>query len=185
MSHGLDASQIAATEGPVVRPICMVRLDFPVQSVLAHSGVGTITYNSEDYLGVGNYGGISAVKEGLESRPYNISLSLSGIPTTLINEVLAEHYQGREAKIFIVLYDVEHQAIGAPVLIWKGKMDYPDIELGETATAAVSCRSWMADWDRPRVRRYSHADQQDRYPGDNCFEFVAQMIDKTLIWGRA
>lgn len=185
MSHGLTAEQITATAGAVIRPIYMASLDFPVIPLFVHSAVGTISFDGNDYLGLGQYGGIQGIKEGLESRPYEIMLTCSGIPTALIAEVLGEHYQGRAVKIYILLFDEAHQAIGVPKLIWKGSMDYPDIELGETATVTVSCRSRMADWDRPRIRRYSHEDQQDRYPGDNCFKYVVAMVDKVILWGRS
>ena len=58
-----------------------------------------------------------------------------------------------------------------------------DIDVGATATITVNAESRLADWDRPRVRRYNHEDQQIDYPGDMGFEFVPQMATKELRWG--
>ena len=185
MSHGLDTNQKAASAAPVIRPLLLARLDFVPLPVLVHSGIGTINYGGEDYLGIGSYGSVSGVKEGIESRPYDIQMTLSGIPTDYLSETMNEQYQGRAAHLAIALLNEDHQQIGTPKIIWKGKMDYPDIELGETAKITVSCRGRMADWDRPRIRRYSQEDQQSRYPDDNFFKYVAAMVDKTVIWGRS
>lgn len=57
-------------------------------------------------------------------------------------------------------------------------------EVGDTATITLSAESRMVTWDRPRTRRYNNEDQQSRYPGDRGFEYVAQMVEKSLIWGR-
>jgi len=42
----------------------------------------------------------------------------------------------------------------------------------------------LVDWERPRIRRYNNADQQVAFTGDKGFEFVPQMVEKELIWGR-
>ena len=60
-----------------------------------------------------------------------------------------------------------------------------NIEAGETATISISVESRLVDWERPRVHRYTNADQQIAYPGDKGLEFVAQMVEKELVWGRS
>jgi len=62
-------------------------------------------------------------------------------------------------------------------------MDTMDVELGTTASITVAAESRLADWDRPRVRRYNAADQNISYPSDKGFEFVPQMVEKSIRWG--
>jgi hypothetical protein len=41
----------------------------------------------------------------------------------------------------------------------------------------------LADWDRPRVRRYNAADQAITDSADKGFEFVPQMVERNIRWG--
>jgi hypothetical protein len=43
----------------------------------------------------------------------------------------------------------------------------------------------MIDLQRPRERRYTHEDQQIDHPGDMGFEYVSQLQELNLAWGKA
>ena len=58
-----------------------------------------------------------------------------------------------------------------------------DIKLGKTATVNITAESRLIDWARPRIRRYTNADQNERFPGDKGFEFVSDTTDKEIVWG--
>jgi hypothetical protein len=163
----------------------MARLDFASGIVAANTGVSTIPFGGDDYLGVGTFGDVSPVSESVASKPYSISLTLSGVPAALISVTLNEQYQGRDAKIFLAMLDSEHQLIADPVLLFRGRIDTMDMVIGETATISMTVQSRMADWDKPRVRRYNHEDQIVNHPTDKGFEFTPQMVERTLVWGRA
>lgn len=184
MTHDLTTPQQTASEAEVVRPILLARLAFDSGVVLAHTGVGDVVYDSETYLGVGGFGSISAVNEGLGVKPFGIQFILTGVDPALIAKVLADHYQGEEAKLMVGLLDSDHSLIGDPVILFVGRMDTTNIEIGETATIVVTAESRLVDWARPKIRRYSHEDQQDLYPDDLGFEFVATMVEKDISWGR-
>ncbi len=181
----IDASNVTASKAEVIRPIVLSRMDFSGGVLAINDSVMDISFNGDTYIGVGALGGISPVQEGVEPRPYSVSLSLSGIPTEYIAIALGQHYQGRDAKLYQVLLNEDHQVISVPTMLFNGRMDTMDISTGETATIAVTVNSRMADWDRPRVRRYNHEDQIAEYPEDMGLEFVADMVEKELVWGRS
>ena len=185
MSRGLSTAQRSAAAAPVVRPVMLVRLDFANQPVLAHTGLGDLVCNGETYKGVGNLGGIGAIKEGTQARSYGAQFTLSGIDPALVATVQVEHYRGRDVRVFQGLLDANYQLIGTPVQEWRGRMDYCDIQLGATASITMNAESRLADCDRARERRYTHEDQQDLYPGDQAFEFVAAMVNKDIVWGKS
>jgi hypothetical protein len=56
--------------------------------------------------------------------------------------------------------------------------------LNAAASVVKNLESRLVDWERARVRRYNDADQQAEYPGDLGLQFVEQMVEKQLIWGR-
>jgi hypothetical protein len=42
----------------------------------------------------------------------------------------------------------------------------------------------MIDWERPRMRRFTDADQKAHHPGDRGLEHVAEVASKEVVWGR-
>ena len=59
------------------------------------------------------------------------------------------------------------------------------ILLGSTQSEVLlTAENRLADWDRPRIRRYNDADQQSEYPGDLGMQFAEQMVNKTILWGK-
>ena len=185
MAREISSLTLAAGKAGVVRPVILARLDFASGSVRACSAPFNVGHEGETYTGVGNLGAISTVPEGAELQSYAVELTLSGIPSDLVTLALADQYQGREARLFLALLDEGHRLIGVPMLVFRGQMDTLDIELGKTATLTLIVQNRLADWERPRLRRYTHEDQQSEFPGDRGFEFVPQMAEKSIYWGRS
>jgi len=62
------------------------------------------------------------------------------------------------------------------------KMDQLTYQLGRTATIRLTAESRLADWSRPRVRRYNNADHQVLHPGDKFFEHVEKQVEAVHLW---
>jgi hypothetical protein len=184
MTRTIDAANITASEDIHVIPVLLISLDFSSGFVYVNNSGVNVSYGGNTYLGAGEMGEISEIEEGVEISPYSLNLSLSGIPAAYIAVALGEDYQGRDATISLALLDEDHQVIGAPTVMFDGLIDTMDIALGELATISVTVQSRLVDWDRPRARRYNHEDQIIEYPGDLGFEFVPQMVEKTIKWGQ-
>ena len=54
----------------------------------------------------------------------------------------------------------------------------------ETATIALNLENRLIVLDRAKERRYTHEDQQLSFAGDLGFEFVPDLQDKEIIWGK-
>ena len=126
------------------------------------------------------------------------------------NEVLAlaltEPYQGRQCKIyfglfskgkllqedgaFILLEDgsrivLELQELGLTE-IFAGYMDQMNInEQADTCDIELKVENKLIDLERARVRRYSSGYQKSVYPNDKGFDFVEDLQDKEIVWGRS
>lgn len=185
MGRDISQATIDASKEDVVIPVVMAYLDFSSSPVYVNSSPYSLMHDGNEYLGVGVFGGVSAVKEGTKTQAYGIDLTLSGIPSEFVSISMNEHYQGRDVKVFLGLLDHEHQLINSPVNIFSGRMDVMNLEMGETATITVTAESRLADWERVRARRYTHEDQVFRFPDDKGLEFIAVNSDKEIIWGRA
>ena len=164
--------------------ILMAELDFASGFVRVHTGVGDIAYAGNTYVGVGNLGGVERINESSELQASGVRLTLSGVPNDLVSVALSENYQGRAARLWIGLLNEQHTLIADPIGPFGYRMDSMSGEIGQMSTLVLTAEDIFADWDRPRVRRYSDADQKAEYPADRGFEHTAQMVEKTLFWGR-
>jgi len=97
---------------------------------------------------------------------------------------LAESYQGRAVLIRQGFLDDAYTIITSPVLQFSGLIDQMAITIGQTATITLSAEHKLVRWERPNVRRYTDADQQKLYPGDLGLQFISQVVEKEILWGR-
>lgn len=183
MSRDMTAAAITAAESEVVRVVLMADLDFESGHFRVHTGAGTLYFLGNPFIGIGDIGKVSELEETAQVQSSGLSLALSGIDPDLLSVALGENYQGRDVVLYLGLLDAGLQLIQDPVTLWRGRMDTMNIVLGETATITVTAKNPLADWDRPRVRRYNNEDQQAKYPGDLGLEFVEKSINKEILWG--
>jgi hypothetical protein len=118
---------------------------------------------------------------------------------------LSEPYQGRVCNIyfgtfsagnllqqdgtFILLQDgsrIELQTGEAGFNnIFSGYMDQMNIEDGpETCTIEVTVENKLIDLERQRIARFTSGYQTSVYPNDEGLEFLEDMQDRPLTWGK-
>ena len=180
--RGLDAANVAAAEAAVARPLLFALLDFDSAPLAVTNAPFDITWGGTSYRGVGQFGGVEAVDEGVELQAYRVGLRLNGVPASLAAIALGEHYQGRTATLSFGFLDEGHGLVATPFTLFRGRMDGMTISIGETASILLTVESRLADWERPRTRRYNDADQQQRYPGDRFCEFAERTAERNIIW---
>ena len=183
MTRTLTPAAESTFESGNVPMLCFVLMDFPSGFLRVNNSAVIINWGGEDWYGVGRLGSIDQIEEGATLESRGLKFRISGVPQANISTALGQQYQGRDCKVWLAPLTSDYAGIADPVLTFSGRMDVMDIELGNTATITVSAESRLADWDRPRTRRYTHEDQQLDYPGDLGFEFVPQMVEKELRWG--
>ena len=185
MARDLSVNNLAATTADVVAPVHFAELQFDSGTVRVHSRLGTLTWGGNDWIGLGRFGGASAVEETADLSRKTVTYTLSGIPGDLMSVVLDEHYQGRPARLYLGFLDtVTNQLLDTPELLDQGRMDVSDTDEGETCSISITAESRFAAWERPVIRRYTDADQQARFPGDRGLEFVSQAAQREVPWGR-
>ena len=166
-----------------VRAVLFVEMDFSSGFLRVNNSAQTIAWNSQNWLGVGGLGSVEAITESITLENRGLRFAISGVDPANIALALGTQYQGRACKVWFAPLSTDYATIADPVLVFFGRMDTMDITIAETATIMVSAESRLADWDRPRVRRYNAADQLRTSASDLGFAFVPQMVEKTLRWG--
>lgn len=99
-------------------------------------------------------------------------------PKRLGNTALQSLSAGADPRSFAVGRRIATSPVG-PFLF---KMDQLSFQLGQTATIRLTAESRLADWMRPRVRRYNNADHQVLYPADKFFEHTEKQVEAVHLW---
>lgn len=183
MSRNLNSAMASGLAGGSVYPVVLVLLTFRTGVRYVWSGVGSLVYAGNTYVGVGALGTISAVQEGTEVHADGITVALSGIDPALLAECMTDIRQGAPAKVWFGLLS-NGAILGAPYLIFSGQVDKPTIAPGaDEVTISLACESRMVNGQRARNRRYTAADQHLDYPTDTGMNWVEEMNDIAEIWG--
>lgn len=185
MTRTLTANAETASLAPQKIVVLFVELDCEDGFVRISSADRELTFSSMTFTGIGHLGKIAPFGEPTDLSVQGVTLEVTGIPSTYIDKAMSQKIQGRRARIWLGFLDTSTWAlIDAPVLIYRGRMDVMDVQLGESATVTVRIENRFADWDRPRIRRYTHSDQIARFPADKGLEFVTQTTEREIVWGR-
>ena len=166
--------------------LVLVELDFAGGTVQCCNAGYSFDWNGHTWLGLGQVGSINAIQEGKDLQMYGCVLNLTGIDSSLVSLSLdPTEYQGRMATIWLAPLDSSYQILADPIITFQGIMDVMPITMGDTATISLSIESKLIDWERPRARRYNHEDQISEFPEDMGMQYIPQMVEKELVWGRA
>lgn len=185
MARSLESAMSTAVVADLVRPIFLCQLAFPSGNVNLWSGIGDLTVDSVDYVGAGTLLGVSDISESSDVQANGVRVSLSGISSSMITKARDEDYQGRELKILLGAMDSSNSVIADPIVVFSGFMDTMMInDAGESAVISVTAENRLIEFEKTRVRRYTAEDQKIDYPNDKGLEFVAEMAEKEIIWGR-
>lgn len=183
MTRGLTTAVSTAVQQERVMRTVAAELLFSTGAVRVVAGPRDITIGGQTYLGIYTLGGISEVEETPELQAAALTLQLAGVPRDAINIAMTAQCQGRAGTIYEVIFDlVTEQPIGDPFIVFRGRMDNMQVDLGETATVRVSMTNRLADWGRPRIRRYTNEEHRRRYPSDPGFRFVTATASKEIVW---
>ena len=189
MSRSITTAFKNAIVDQVVRPLLACELEFSTGTLRFWNGYGDLTMtaggSSNTFTGLGDLMNVSAISESDQIEAIGASLSLTGIKSSLISAALSANYTNRNASIFLGLFDTSKSVISDVYTLFKGKMDIMKIDEGpESATIVLNLENRLIALDRARNRRYTHEDQQLSFSGDLGFEFVPDLQDKEIIWGK-
>ena len=185
MSRSLTTAMANASTADVVRPILLIDLAFSDGTVRYTTSDRDVVFNSNTYTATGQFASISAVEEGTELEANTITVGLNGIPSANLSLALGQTYQNRTGTVYLGFLDSSYALIADPFIAFQGRMNSMDGTLGKTCTIQLQIQSRLVDWDKARIRRYTNEDQQEFFSGDKGLEFVSEMVEKDLIWGRA
>lgn len=186
MARDLTVDVLAAIAAGTVQPFYLADVEFLSGHLYVWTGIGTLTWNSHSWLGVGTFGGVSAITQTADLAAENITLSLSGIPSDLVAAAIDECRQHFSVDVYLGFLDSAGAVVVDPIRAFAGRMDVPTIQDGgDTATISITAENPLIDLKRASERRYTHDDQQIDFPGDKGFQYVPAIQEWNGVWGKA
>jgi hypothetical protein len=183
MARSINASTLAEMEKYAVKISHLVSLDLASTVYLTDAG-HDISYDGNTYEASSHLLEIGSVNETSDVRVGTVNLTLSGVNQTFISAFLNASYIGAQALIYRVFLDVNGAIIGAPILIYDGRIDGFDINESKTdSTINVQFASHWSDFEKKSGRYTNPNSQALFFTGDKGFDFAANIV-KDLKWGR-
>ncbi len=183
--RAMTSDAIAAITSPMVRPALLVQATFASETIYFWSGLGTIVWNGQAWIGIGSLGSISTIEEGSTVEAKGINFSISGFDPSALGAVMGEFQVALPALVFLGFFDAAGALIDDPVCCFSGRMDKPTLDVsGTSATITINCENRLVEMNVSAERRYTHEDQQVDFPGDLGFQFVNSIQDSQIYFGR-
>ena len=158
-----------------------VELKFASGTLGLWNGYGDLTIDGQLYTGGGSLINVSAIEESADIGAKGVSMSLTGVSSSILATALTENYQYREANIYIGTID---SGTVSSYKAFSGRMDVMTInEQGETCTVSLTAESRLIDLERSRVRRWTSEDQKQIDSTDKGFEFINSLQEENIKWG--
>ena len=141
--------------------------------------------SSQTFTGQGDMLGVTEVEETSTLSMSGVTITLAGIKSSLISTALGANYTNRNGSIYLGLFDTSNNVIADVYTLFKGKMDVLNIQEGEeTSLITLNLESRLVTFEKPSNRMYTLEDQEVDFPNDIGFEFIPDLQDKEIIWGK-
>ena len=183
--QGLDSSivnRLGATEQSI---FLAVKAEFDTSDIMLWSGIGDIVINSQTYNGAGQLLSVGNAEDTFELKSTNMSISITGMDTTVLGFALTETYQNRPITVFLGYLMGGTNEVAGTLTLFKGRMTNLTItDAPEGANINIDAENRLVDLDRPCNFRYTKESQNFLHSGDTSLNRVASLQDKQIVWGK-
>ena len=170
-------------DGRVLRPVYFAQIDFPSGMLRVNSSDRNITYGGFLYTGVGNLGQVSDYAATTGTAATGLRLTLTGLPTSTTEQIANENVRNHIVTMALALLDSNYQIITGPFIWFIGRVDSLTVGVGRVTNVSLSATSRLINWAKASNGRYTHEDQQSKYPADKGFIFISKLAQRKLHWG--
>lgn len=187
MTRGFDAATLAALETDTAYPIIFVELGpfdstSPETIEYMHSGLGTITWNSTDWVGVGQIMMIDSVKESLGLSPQAVRLGVSAADADMISIALSTNYYRRPCKVYLGALSAG-ALLADPTMIFSGFIEDIDVTSGGGEDQiSITAESELIFFKRSRDVRFTANQLQTEFSGDEGLEYLESVAIQKVVW---
>ena len=178
----IDPALQQALQQDSVTPLMLLEITFKEGITRVHSGIGEVLFEGNVFLGVGDIGNVSVIRQASGNSPDRLTLTLSAFDATVRGEALKARYVGQPVKLWFAALN-ETWRIEASQMIWRGRISEGGVTVGASNQIRLTVSNRLEDWDRSRPDRYTDESQQSRHSGDRFFIYVPIMAEYPIYWG--
>ena len=183
---GLDDSIIEALGKDHQQMFVAVKAEFDTATLRFHTSEGDISIGGETYEGLGTLLSIENIKDSTELKSEGITVSLAGMDATVLDYALTENYQNRIITVLMGYSMGGTNEIMGTVVLFKGRMQKMTIHDDPAgSTIQVNAENRLIDLSRPSNMRFTRESQRYIDEDDTCFDSVASLQDKEIVWGKS
>ena len=189
MARDITTAFKNSIEGSLVKPIVGIELEFSDGTLRFWNGYGNLTMtaggSSKVFTGAGDMLGASEIEESSTLSMSGVTLTLAGIKTSIISTALGANYTNRKGAIYLGLFDTSNNVIADVYTLFKGNMDVMNIQEGsDTCLITLKLESRLITFEKLSNRMYTNEDQKIDFTSDLGFEFIPDLQDKEITWGK-
>jgi len=160
----------------------------PPDTIYANLSGHDLIWDTQTYIGAGRLLEIGTVEETSEVQAYSLALMI-GSTNSLLDDDMANaldvDYRGKPVIVKLAALDDDNQIIADPVVMFAGRMESMEIDFTGSGSITINCVAGLSDWATPHGGRYNHSYQVGNVDStDLGFEYIAQLKDLELVWGR-
>lgn len=180
----LAASNLTEVQAASLRPVTLVRLDFPSGELfLTDVRAPGLTYGGDTYTCDGTLLGISPLSERADGKVGNCELLLSYANATVLAACRDDKFHYAVVEIALgFLSAATNTFVTTPDSLGNWYMSAAEIDTGG-ATVRLTIEPTIIDLRQASLITSSDADQQKRYSGDTFFKHTAALDEKRIEWG--
>ena len=180
-----DLTALVKTElaADLIRPALFFEFELST-TINIWSGNFDISWDSKTWLGNGWLRGFSPpVEEGLKTD--GISVNLSGLPTSLISEILNGGAKSKKGKFYLGFLDSAGAVIADPIILASGFLDTSDFSDSPTSSVVrLSYESELALLDRSKDYFWNKETQALFDSNDEGFDYISKLAEWRPSWGQ-
>lgn len=163
-----------------------VKAQFDTETIRLWTGADDLLVDGETYEGAGTLLSVGDIEDTMEVKSTNLTVSLSGMDTTVMNLALSEDLHNRKIKLYMgYLMGGANESAGE-IVMFSGRMT--NVQISDDAengsTISINAENRLVDLNRPSNLRYTNASQMTINSSDTGFKYVQAIQGKELLWGR-
>lgn len=186
MSRNLDPYLVAMFGSSVVNAVFLASFELPTETVRVWTGVGTVTWDGESWIGMGSFGKVSQIEETASDAERGAAFEISDIPSGIFGPAdLSVDIQGRDCRLWLAgLTEAGAIVCNPDDPLYAGLMDQIQAkDDGKTCIITLSTENRSRGQIRSVRRTYSDADQRAEYPDDTWCKLTAAVPNTPFSWG--
>ena len=156
---GLDSSIINRLGADHQELFYAVKAEFDSGDVNLWTGLNDLVIGSDTYTGAGDLLGISNIEDSLELASTHITLTVSGIDSSILSLALTESYQNRPITIYLGYLMGSTNEVAGTLTLFKGRMvSMTTTDTPQGINISLDCENRLLDLTRPSNYRYTKED---------------------------